>query len=1354
MAEICEKIDHPFLSPMIKLLTSIFLAVCLSAQVQAYSPIYVHNLDDSGTDSLRDAILKANAQPGSTILFNLDYVPATISLTSPLPAISSRTTIDAYNVKVSNPDYDPAYNPNDPDTYPPGPNYWDMYIPVDPPVADSGPVISLDGASAGNNADGFVITAGASTLNSLIITGFAGSGVRLNSNNNVVKGCYIGTDDGYSNAGNGVAGIVITGTNNTIGGSTVAERNLIGCNPVNVLLSGTLAYKNFVRGNYIGVEADGAASLPSNFGETTSGVVVSSGSGNTIYGNVISGQSDAGVLLTGSARGNTVTGNLIGTDCIPDDPTLPMTIISASSAIPNQDGVRIEDGATNNTIGGDLISDRNLISGNNGNGVAVNSGSANIIRGNFIGLAGAGDALISNLGNGIDIRGPDGTSVIATSVTGNTISGNTVGIEIAENSTFTTVLANKIGTDSTGNTSLGNTGPGIEVLSSSNNQIGNRTLYSPSSAYCNVISGNTIGISIAGSVGDKIQGNAIGTDIDGTASIPNIGADVGTPDYNEGFGVYCSGSNQTIQGNVISGNSNHGIWLSDANSVTVSANFIGLDLSGSNALGNDGDGILITGGGSHVVGWLGTSGSAGGARNFISGNDSSGIEVSSTNVIIRSNYIGVSKAGNVGIPNGAVSTDGAGILLISGDYAASHIYIGGTSSSFGNVISSNNGDGVQLNGADVAYNFVLGNTIGFDSTKTSVLTNTGNGVAIYNGAHDNVIGDLGSATANYIVSANDGVLVSGTNSTENTIRGNSISLAPGSLGQAINLITDSADPNNLIPAPSLLTVNNLENLGLIGGAYHGAPNESCFVDLYKALTGSATANYVTSLSILTDGSGNATFSTQLGGNQGGYTLYAAVTDSSLATSEFSSGLPIPTRFRLSGTSVSVGEKAGSLAVVVGRDGDVSKPATITVSTQDGTAHGSGTVRDFQAISAPVTFPATVKTGTAFIPIFDNTRTDGDRSFTVALANPPANSVLIPDRMTVTINDDDAPAGVIGFASATFRADESSKKIPLTVQRSGGLTKSASVVYKITNGTAKAGTDFIASGTGTIRFAIGQKTVTTLAPTIVYHPILDKDRSFTVALSSPSAGAALANTSALPAIASATICDDSNSKGTLEFAAANLNVNENVGTAKLTINRLGGTSSAVSVKYSTRNGSALGGSDFTPVVTGTASFKAGVPTAVISIPILNNSLVEPTESFRVTLSSPALGATIGAQNTMDVTIFDDDTAAGAIQFSAATVSATELAGTAKLTLSRLGGSTGTVSVHYATADGSAVGNKDYQSTSGTVTFYPGQQTATIAVPIIKDTLHEAAETFSVNLSNPTNQAILGAQQTATITIPAN
>jgi hypothetical protein len=111
--------------------------------------------------------------------------------------------------------------------------------------------------------------------------------------------------------------------------------------------------------------------------------------------------------------------------------------------------------------------------------------------------------------------------------------------------------------------------------------------------------------------------------------------------------------------------------------------------------------------------------------------------------------------------------------------------------------------------------------------------------------------------------------------------------------------------------------------------------------------------------------------------------------------------------------------------------------------------------------------------------------------------------------------------------------------------------------------------------------------------------------------------------------------------------------------------------------------------------------------------------------------------------------------GSLQFSSATAAAAEGTATATISVTRTGGSTGAVSVSYASANGSAIANSDYTQVSGALNWADGDTAAkTITIPILEDAQAEASENFTVTLSAPTSGATLGTPSTATITIADN
>jgi hypothetical protein len=281
-------------------------------------------LADSGPGSLRQALLDANASGGDTITF---AVAGTINVNATglgaLPVITASVTIDATTA--------PGYA--------------------------GSPVVELNGSAVPAGNGGLRFTSSGNTVKGLAINLFPAYGINLNSGaNDVIQGNYIGTNlAGTLALGNAYSGIAVSGNNNLIGGTTAAQRNVISGNVNYGIVINSGATGNVVEGDYIGTNAAGSAALPNAW----SGVGLF-GANNTVggtatgAGNLISGNSQRGVYLTGSgATNNLVEGNLIGTN------------VTGTAALGNSlTGVAIFGGASGYTIGGTTAAARNVLYGN------------------------------------------------------------------------------------------------------------------------------------------------------------------------------------------------------------------------------------------------------------------------------------------------------------------------------------------------------------------------------------------------------------------------------------------------------------------------------------------------------------------------------------------------------------------------------------------------------------------------------------------------------------------------------------------------------------------------------------------------------------------------------------------------------------------------------------------------------------------------------------------------------------------------------------------------------------------------------------------------------------------------------
>jgi len=214
-----------------------------------------------------------------------------------------------------------------------------------------------------------------------------------------------------------------------------------------------------------------------------------------------------------------------------------------------------------------------------------------------------------------------------------------------------------------------------------------------------------------------------------------------------------------------------------------------------------------------------------------------------------------------------------------------------------------------------------------------------------------------------------------------------------------------------------------------------------------------------------------------------------------------------------------------------------------------------------------------------------------------------------------------------------------------------------------------------------------------------------------------------------------------------FSAAAYSVGEAGHNATITINRGSLTVGADSVHFASANGSATAGSDYT-TVDQTVSFAAGETSKTVTVPIIDDSVVESSETVLLSLSSPSSGATLGSPSSATLTIVDNDRA---FAFSSAGYSVNEGDGTAQITINRAGLTSGSDSVQFATANGTATAGSDYKAVSKTVSFAAGVTHATVSVAIINNAIHEPNETVRLSLSGPSAGAKLGTPSSATLTI---
>jgi parallel beta-helix repeat protein len=430
-----------------------------------------------------------------------------------------------------------------------------------------------------DNASGTII-GGTTVSDRNIISGNSSAGIVFNGSgavSNIVKGNYIGTTFSGNDSLPNANGIILAGAAlNTIGGSSAAERNIISGNTLTgITMNGSGTRMNNVKGNYIGISADGDTFISNH-----TGIMIKSNSNHNIIGgstsnerNIISGNIEIGVYIE-SSDSNTVSGNYIG-----PDPSGSGTY-SIGDTLMQANGVEVNTVSKHNTIGGYNAGERNVISGNRVYGmIYYGNVSYNPTIGNYIGTDASGNNAMPNA-TGICVDGGSNHNPIENNV----LSGNiSYGIFIVTTGTYyNTMKGNLVGTNAAGTDSVPND---IGILLGGGARFNVIGGYSTSDK--NVISGNRYnGIEAAdnGTSFNEIIGNYIGTDISGTMALPN----------KIGIGFSSFPSQNTIDSNLVSGNNYLGIILYDhSDSNTVIRNRIGVAADGIAALGNGSSGIVL-----------------------------------------------------------------------------------------------------------------------------------------------------------------------------------------------------------------------------------------------------------------------------------------------------------------------------------------------------------------------------------------------------------------------------------------------------------------------------------------------------------------------------------------------------------------------------------------------------------------------------------------------------------------------------------------------------------------------------------------------------------------------------------------
>lgn len=464
----------------------------------------VTNTNDSGTGSLRQAIINANntlnGEKSDLIIFQIPttdsgYNTATgtweVVLSSQLPEITDPITIDGLS-------------------------------------GGQFPLIETNGSNV-TSGNGITITAGSSTIAGLIINNFrSGSGISLEgAGDNDIRSCYIGVDEtGELNEGNGSYGVYI---NNSA--QNRIRDNVISGNSAGVYIEQNASEGNIIEDNYIGLNKGGDSAVHN---ESEGIKLVNMVENTLIENNFISGNQSDGIGIH-SSNNNLIWSNRIGTNS------------AGTVAIGNSsNGVYIIN-SRGNEVGGNTSNKRNIISGNGGAGVYLRGSSIqNLVRANYIGTNISGTFDLGNGGaGGVLINSENGNIIELNLISGNGGDPGTAGpgITVTASGKQNSIIKNLIGYSASGTNGIGNANNGI-LLYGDNNFVRDNS----------IAANGRSGIEITGGVSNTICGNKIGIVFAETAVLHNdffgIWLNSGATDNYVGGGSSGCGGNQVVDDKV------------------------------------------------------------------------------------------------------------------------------------------------------------------------------------------------------------------------------------------------------------------------------------------------------------------------------------------------------------------------------------------------------------------------------------------------------------------------------------------------------------------------------------------------------------------------------------------------------------------------------------------------------------------------------------------------------------------------------------------------------------------------------------------------------------------------------------
>ena len=420
---------------------------------------------------------------------------------------------------------------------------------------------------------------------------------------------------------------------------------------------------------------------------------------------------------------------------------------------------------------------------------------------------------------------------------------------------------------------------------------------------------------------------------------------------------------------------------------------------------------------------------------------------------------------------------------------------------------------------------------------------------------------------------------------------------------------------------------------------------------------------------------------------------------------------------------------------------LDRPSILPVSVNYGTVDDTAVAGlDYVAANGILNFAPGEMVKTVTVNLTNDSLAEVDEFFRLVVSNPSAATLADATGVATIGRNDAPPTSTPQLLITPTAAGENETFAKFLVQLSAPSTNEVRVNYSTANGTAFGNFDVIGQ-VGTLVFAPGE-TAKTVSVALLDDTAAEATEGFWFDLSG--AVNATIPQSRVPA----TIFDNDGTTGTPAISASDVVVDEVTNnTAKFNVWLDRPSLSTVSVNYATANDTATAGADYVAAA-GTLSFAPGEVVKTVTVNLINDSLAETNEYFKLLLSSP-VNATIADGVGAGLIGLSDTAAVSQPQVLSGPVISSEGDTYAEFLVQLSAPSTNQVRVNYSTANGTAFGNFDVIGQVGTLQFDPGETTKIARVLLLNDTTVEQTENFWFDLSSAVNATIPQSRTSDTI-----